>query len=467
MASMAGELEREIHGLKLGQHLCQIYEDPAVTSLTIVPYFKDGLERRERCLYLTDSSDRRREVVDALVRAGVCLEDEARSSRLRVLDKTAEAFTVPFQPQAMLDFLVGSVRDARADGFVGLRVCAETAWALGAGPNDGSLFELEALLNEAMSQHELLVICRFHSGRVPASTLEDLLRVDPFAVIGSLVCPNPAYEPPRIALRRCSEEERVRWSLERLHRARNLRLALDEAVRCRDEFLAVAAHELRTPLTSTQLNVQAVLRKVEGDHDRDHVSAGWVASRLRPALDQLHNLGGLVEKLIEASRYHERLHLELEPVDLGELVGTVVVRFEQPSRGAGCRLQFTPPTGRVVGRWDRLRIEQVVGQLLSNAIKYGAGAPVELSVSKSNIRARLVVRDHGIGVAVEDISRIFDRFERAAPITHYGGFGLGLWQVKTIVEALDGTVEVSAADGGGSAFTVELPLDMGGVGARL
>ena len=410
--AMAGELEQEIHRLSLGQHLCHVYEDPAATSLIIVPYFKDGLERRERCLYLADSDGKRREVAEALALAGVDVEEQMRRGGLRIVN-TADAFPVPFQPGPMLEFIIGSVREALADGFVGLRLCGETPWARGGEPDDGSLFELEALLNEVMSQHELLVICRFDSRRVAPSSLTDLLRVHPFAVIGSLVCPNPAYEPPRIALRRCSDEERMQWTLDRLYRGRSTKLALEEAARSRDEFLSVASHELRTPLTSTQLNVQAVLRGLE--RDGDHVAASWAASKLRPALDQLRNLGELVDRLIDASRHQERLRLEIESVDLGELVSSTIARFEQPSRRAGCRLQFTAPAERIVGRWDRQRVEQVVSQLLANAIKYGTGAPVELSISGAGASARLVVRDHGIGIPAEDVARIFDRFERARP----------------------------------------------------
>src|SRR5215472_6679838 len=138
--TMACELEREIHRLSLGQHLCHVYEDPAATSLIMVPYFKDGLERRERCLYLADSEDHRREVADALARAGVDVEDQVQRGGLRFVN-AADAFPVPFQPQPMLDFIIGSVREALADGFVGLRLCGEPPWARGGEPDDGSLFE--------------------------------------------------------------------------------------------------------------------------------------------------------------------------------------------------------------------------------------------------------------------------------------------------------------------------------------
>jgi signal transduction histidine kinase len=110
-----------------------------------------------------------------------------------------------------------------------------------------------------------------------------------------------------------------------------------------------------------------------------------------------------------------------------------------------------------IGRWDRTRLEQIVGNLLSNAAKYGAGRPVEVTVSSDSETSRLTVRDHGIGIDLEHQARIFDRFERAVSVRHYGGLGLGLWIVRQIVEAHGGSISVESSPGKGSAFTVELP----------
>jgi signal transduction histidine kinase len=113
----------------------------------------------------------------------------------------------------------------------------------------------------------------------------------------------------------------------------------------------------------------------------------------------------------------------------------------------------------VIGHWDRLRLEQVVSNLIANAIKYGAGRPVEVRVSRGGSYALLEVRDHGIGVAEEDHDRIFQRFERAISGAHYGGFGLGLWISREIVLAQGGFIELESAPGKGATFTVRLPLE--------
>jgi signal transduction histidine kinase len=109
------------------------------------------------------------------------------------------------------------------------------------------------------------------------------------------------------------------------------------------------------------------------------------------------------------------------------------------------------------GHWDRLRLEQVISNLLSNAAKYGAGHPVEVAVEADGERARLREKDGGIGIAPEDQARIFERFERASGVGHIHGLGLGLWITRQIVEAHGGSIRVESAVGQGSTFVVELP----------
>jgi signal transduction histidine kinase len=105
-----------------------------------------------------------------------------------------------------------------------------------------------------------------------------------------------------------------------------------------------------------------------------------------------------------------------------------------------------------------MRIEQVVTNLVENAAKFGKCKPIDVTVSRSDGVARLVVRDSGIGIRPEDLPRVFGRFERGVPVNHYGGFGLGLWIASTIVEAFGGHIAVSSEPGSGTAFTVDLPM---------
>ena len=144
-------------------------------------------------------------------------------------------------------------------------------------------------------------------------------------------------------------------------------------------------------------------------------------------------------------------------MDLAALTRDTVGRMSEALARAGSEVKLLADA-TVPGKWDRVRLEQVVGNLLSNAAKYGRGQPVEVRVEQGlDGRARLVVKDHGIGIAPEDQARIFERFERAVSVRHYGGFGIGLWIVREIVQALGGTIEVESALGKGATFTVTLP----------
>jgi PAS domain S-box-containing protein len=229
---------------------------------------------------------------------------------------------------------------------------------------------------------------------------------------------------------------------------------LAEAVRTRDEFLSVASHELKTPLTPLSLKLQALSRAAEAKT----VQAERLAKDVEVMRRQVTRLSDLVGDLLDVSRISTgRLQFQLDEVDLSHVVREVVSQFEPRAVKAGCLLELRAEA-HVVGRWDRLRVEQVVVNLLSNAIKYGAGKPVYIRVESKDGWARLQVRDEGIGIAPEHLGRIFGKFERAVSERHYGGLGLGLYITRQVVEWLGGSVKVESHPGQGATFRVELPL---------
>ena len=150
-----------------------------------------------------------------------------------------------------------------------------------------------------------------------------------------------------------------------------------------------------------------------------------------------------------------KLSLVLEPVDLGTVVRDVAARYRPRAEKASCVLDVEGPS--VTGRWDEVRLREVVTNLIENAITFGPGKPIRIRLQATSEKARLTVRDEGIGIAPNDQSRIFERFERAVSSRSHGGFGFGLYLYicRTIVEALDGIISVQSEPGRGSTFTVE------------
>jgi signal transduction histidine kinase len=229
---------------------------------------------------------------------------------------------------------------------------------------------------------------------------------------------------------------------------------LREAVRVRDEFVAIAAHELRNPMTPVLMQIGGLLAAAR-DPRRCHPEL------LTPRLEILElAVREFVRRstaLLDVSRIAAgNVRLEPTEVDLTGVVRGVVDRAGVAARMARSPLEADLQEG-VVGTWDRLALEQVAENLLSNAIKFGAGKPVSVVLRSDGCTAHLAVHDRGIGIPEEDRARIFARFERAVARREHGGFGIGLWLANQLVTAMGGAIAVEGAPGVGTTFTVALP----------
>jgi PAS domain S-box-containing protein len=229
---------------------------------------------------------------------------------------------------------------------------------------------------------------------------------------------------------------------------------LRRAVHVRDEFLSVASHELRTPLTALTLQLEGIQKIVGAQRDGAERRIG---RKLAVALRQTERLAALVEGLLDESRIASGgLRLELESFDLRDVVRDVTERLSELASRSNVDLRLELGTARV-GTWDRACLEQICLNLLGNAIKYGAGAPVDVILEGDEHMVELRIIDRGIGISPSDQQRIFGRFERAVSTSHYGGFGLGLYIARQMVEAHGGAIEVVSAPGKGATFVVRLP----------
>jgi signal transduction histidine kinase len=244
--------------------------------------------------------------------------------------------------------------------------------------------------------------------------------------------------------RQHADEERRRLDAERVR--------AEEALRIRDEFLSIASHELKTPLTALQIELFA-MRELAGPRSDERLSRKLVrASR------NADRLSRLIEMLLDVSRIATgRLTLTRETFDLADAINQVAETMRGTAEQSRCEFTWRAE-GPIVGTWDRLRVEQVVMNLLSNAFKYGAGAPVSLTASVQEGEAVIEVRDHGPGIAAQDLARIFERFERGSPRRDQGGLGLGLYVSREIARAHGGSIAGGNLPDRGAVFTVRLPI---------
>ncbi len=242
-----------------------------------------------------------------------------------------------------------------------------------------------------------------------------------------------------------------------LHAEERERLLEDRrrAVAARDQFLAIASHELRTPLATLALIVDQLDM---APHSTTGLGGVVVETRQLAMLKrQVDRLKTLAVEMLEVSRITGgRLQLSLGPVDLRDVVREVLDRFDLDIQRRHVTLTVNAPDP-APGIWDAARIDQVMTNLISNALKYGAGRPIEVSVHVEASQAVVVVRDHGIGIPEDERSKIFGPFAPVRTATHHAGLGLGLWIAQQIVQASGGRITVDSWPEQGSTFTVELP----------
>lgn len=233
---------------------------------------------------------------------------------------------------------------------------------------------------------------------------------------------------------------------------------LQNAVRMRDDFMSIVSHELRTPLNGLALEIQ--LRKLRLQQNRGEA---FTLERLRAITlrdeHQVNSLTRLIDDMLDVSRIRTgKLSIRRQPCDLSELAGRVTENLAGLIGNAGCTLELQVQ-GQVHAAVDGLRIEQVIANLLTNGLRYGAGKPLTVRVYGAEQGACIEVRDQGPGISLADQQRIFQQFERIAGNGVPQGLGLGLYISEQIVVAHGGRIELDSREGEGACFRVVLPYE--------
>ena len=447
-----------------GSHFCNFYATAEDLADSLVPFFKAGLEHNEKCLWVTSPPFVVEDAKTALRNAVPRLDEYLQEGRIDIIDHR-EWYLRSGETSAdeVLQGWVDRKEEALAKGRSGLRLTGNTAWLEARDWKSFSAYEEK--VNETFRQHQIIGLCSYCLHRCDPMGILDVVRNHQFAVARR----EGAWEVLESASLKLAKEELRRLNGELEHRVVERTAALEAAlherqraeqealaaVRVRDEFLSMASHELKTPLTSLQLQLGMVKAVVLGDGELSRK----LTSKLRTMERQVSRLNALNDSLLDVTALSAgKVRLDVQPVELMALVREALERLEPDFARAGCEVRLEVEE-EVWGKWDPMRVDQIVVNLLTNAIKYGMGKPIHVQVQRDGESVVLVVKDQGIGISEEAQARLFRKFERAVPSQHYGGLGLGLYISRTLVESMGGSIQVDSQPEQGATFTVTLPCE--------
>ena len=457
MAIMATDLERQLMGLKQGDHICPIYENAAEQMAVAIPFLKEGLVRGERCLYIADDQNAL-QIAQALEAAAVDVAHEQARGALSILTKreTYLKSGEEFDPQAMIDFLRQAEVQAIADGFSGLRVLGEMMWALGPKITGHRLIEYEALLNKSLENSRSLVLCQYNRQRFDPAVIHDILRTHPATILGVHVCPNPYYEPPELVLSKdptaspSFKAKRVDWWISQLKRARagaleresmieHVKALSRRLVEIQEAERRHLARELHDEIGQL-LTGLGLLLEPEADLSPEAAKATFEQMRV------------IIGELLERIR---GLSFDLRPTALDELglVPALLALFERYTgqteilidfKHQGMARRFQPEVETAAYR--------IVQEALTNVARHArvAEATVRIWATSDGIRSPR------LSVQIEDRGRGFD----AETVLRAPKSG-GLVGMQERLMLLGGHLTVESRPGGGTQIIAEIPLNGG------
>ncbi|HYI15791.1 MAG TPA: ATP-binding protein [Thermomicrobiales bacterium] len=456
-------------------HFVQFYEADAYLLDHVGEYIAAALRAGDAGIIIATKLHRDG-VEQRLQQAGLDVEAARASGQYVAHDafETLMRFMVDGAPDAdRFNEVIGEIISTAAASHSRVRAFGGMVALLVADGNYSATLELERLWNELQRHLPFSLFCAYPMDHDGGAALADL-----FTLINAAhthVIPAESYNALPTAddrLRAVADlQQKARWLeaeiTQRQQVEERLRVALaaeraarqeaEVAVRQRDEFLSIAAHELKTPLTSLSGQAQLALRQLRrpGPIDPDRIMRS-----IEVIAGQSNRLAMLLNQLLDVSRLEAgKLALAKAPTDLTTLV-TGIISVIQPSTDRHL-IRLTAPA-ELEASVDPLRFEQVITNLLDNAIKYSPqGGEIEVTISQpAPDLAELSVRDHGLGIPPEKQTRIFERFYQAHGDDHTSGLGLGLFVTRQIVDLHGGQITLEHPAGGGACFVVRVPRGM-------
>lgn len=463
------EYDAAEHGSTAYEHVVQFYEDDDFLLDAVTDFIGTGLRAGEAGVVVATAAHRQ-ELERRLLTEGLDIAATMEAGQYAAFDAAgtlARLMEGGVLNPALFTAIIGNAIASAAARGRRVRVFGEmVALLAGDGDHDAVLF-LESLWNqlqesqsfslfcaypmEDMGRAALGAICAAHSRVVPAESYMALREsADRLRAVAELQQKAVRLEAEIAAREQTEEQLRAALTAER-----QARTTAEAALRTRDDFLSVAAHELKTPMTSLRGYTQLALRRLARD--------GQVASeRLTPALEavagQTSKLARLVDHLLDMSRLEAgKLTLERQPTDVAALVEQVVSGARTWSE------QHTIILAAAAGvraHVDPLRLEQILTNLLDNAIKYSPeGSTIDVTILRGTSMLELSVRDFGLGICLGQREHIFERFHQGHESGSRSGMGLGLYISRQIVELHGGQIRAEFPPDGGTRIIVRLPIE--------
>jgi len=319
------------------------------------------------------------------------------------------------------------------------------------------------LAEEALTTENIDSLNQFLSKQAPWSDIPIILltsggknrqfklqRLEVFVASGNVTL----LERPLQPLTLLSATKVAMRSRRRQFLVKNLMSSQLEATKVRDEFISIASHELKTPLTSLKLQTQMTKKQLSKTHG---LTSEQMEKQLDNTVNQIDRLNKLVDDMLDVSRINTgKLNLHKSNINLSNLLHELIERFMPQFEGVDSKVH-TEITPDVIGHWDSYKLEQVINNLFSNAIRYSPRKNIYVKLTIEKNMAILSVKDEGMGIDASNLERIFERFESASNSSK--GLGLGLYITRQIVELHNGTIHVESEVGKGSNFIIKIPLN--------
>jgi PAS domain S-box-containing protein len=356
------------------------------------------------------------------------------------------------------------VKDAKDLRFLQFNIAGEKLVGLSReeilGKNDYDLFPKE--LADYFTENDRIIFKRGEPVEFPQEPIETKLKGKRILHTKKIPLYDLQGEPTYLVgvSEDITEKLQAEENKHKMFQEKVARLEAEKSLAERDEFISIASHELKSPLSSLMLQAQMFKRKLQKD-PKSMCLEDKVSTLIEFTEKELRRIDRLVNDMLDVSRIRSgKLTITKAKMELCKLVDDVLQKMEDQFNGAKISKPIVvKDSPEIFGEWDSMRIEQVVVNLLTNAIKYGDGSPITVELSKEKDNALITVSDKGRGIPKDKLDKIFLRFERAGERSDVSGLGLGLFISKQIVENHTGKIWAESDEGQGATFHVLLPLN--------